>query len=166
MPNRLRLLAAGAALTSMGLFASCGGDDGDPGEESSSGAVSGTDRKYVAALCKASLAFNDSYMDILKDPENVSKSPSEALKLFARPYEAFIKELDRAHPPSDARAYHDDMVDALTKNLSFFKEGDTDAIDTLIDNEFPAPPEAASRRFQEAASDDRDCKRAGVTFED
>jgi len=158
---------AAAAMLGL-LLAACGGDDDDDGGSSFSGGGggSGSDKDYVAAMCKASLKFQNSLEEAAtKDPSKIS-NPDEAFKVLSGPLDAFLADIKKANPPKDVKTYHDKVVKALSDASSKLKKDkDITAFATLGDSLADAPQEI-SDRLDKVAQDNPDCEKAGFTFSD
>lgn len=158
-----------AALLLVAAFslAACGGDDDDSGGDDSgdSGKTSsgtGSDEKYVADLCKATLEFSKAFEKL--DPSKV-KSEDDVQKLFAEPFENYAKAMSKAKPPKDVKEYHDQVVKALNDTVKSMKSGDgTSGFEALADMDFPEPPAAVSDRLSKIADNNKDCKEANFDF--
>ena len=130
------------------LFAACGDDD--------SGGT-GNDATYVAAICKAQATFRDS-LDAL-DPTKLTTDADQA-KALVDPVSSYLKDVKAANPPSDAKPYHDKIVQFLSDGLDKLKQGDISA----LNNEPEQAPQAIRDRFQAIADGNEDCKRTSFTF--
>lgn len=189
MPKFRRPLFAMAALSLLAFAAlgaaACGGDDDDSGSNgaTNSGAdatttttttssndkasdaggakPSGTDEKYVAALCKSAAEFLDSFSK-LQASAATATSEDDILKAFTKPMEEWIKDMKDAKPPSDLKDYHEKTVAAMEKALNGMKSGDPNALSNF---DIGDPPKGAAERLQAAADKNKDCQDAQINFE-
>ncbi len=164
-PRWFKLVALGAALASLGLLAACGDDDDD---DSASGDVkasdvkpTGSDEKYVASLCKATLEFTETLQKI--DPAAVSDE-SKIYDVLEKPYESFVNAVEDANPPKDLKDYHVEALRQLKVGLKAIKDKDQNAIEAIGDADFPDVPDSVQDRMDKAAKDNKDCQEAGVDF--
>ena len=180
-------LAAGLVLVlAMVALAACGDDDdkgssssgglGGPGggssttsssnNNSSSGGGasapgSGSEKAYVAELCKASKDFQTAMTKITADPSKLSDQ-SAAMKAFTEPFENFANAVSKAKPPSDVKDYHNQVVKVLNDTVAKLKKGDPAALQSLGDTNIPTPPANISDKYDKLAKDNPDCANTGL----
>lgn len=169
------------ALLSLGLVA-CGDDDdhgggvagpgstGSNATKSSGGSSSGggasapgsgSEKAYVADLCKASKDFQTAMTKLTSDPSKLSDQ-NAAMKAFAEPFENFANAVSRAKPPSDVKDYHNQVVKALQDVVAKLKKGDPEALNSLGDTAIPTPPASLSDKYDKLAKDNKDCANSGL----
>ncbi|MBN9493509.1 hypothetical protein J0H33_09210 [bacterium] len=160
------LRAAMLSATFGALFAAaCGGSSsgGTAAGALSYTATPGNDNEYVAAYCKAQAQFQDAMGNALKDPAKLADA-SQFDKLYAQPFERYVKALEAAHPPSDLVKYHEALVRTLGGIIESMDK--SKKIDSLISEaaKIPQPPKAAAARLQAVAANNADCQRSQFSF--
>ncbi len=156
MNLRKKVLWAAIVPFALGAFVltGCGGSGGGGG--------TGSDEKYVAAICDAGLKFQNELLKLFTDIDD-DASDEDVAKAFAKPLEEFAKGVSNARPPADMKAWHDQTVKALNASVSEIKKGNLDALD---DDPIGDPPAAAAARLQKVAEKNKDCVDADFTFTD
>ncbi|MBA4180909.1 MAG: hypothetical protein C0506_10010 [Anaerolinea sp.] len=161
------VLGAFALTAAIGL-AACGGGDDDGGDGGGGGIASsggtGSDEKYVADLCKATLDFSKAMDKVTADPSKLNNA-SDISKAFSAPFEDYAKAVAKAKPPKDLKEYHDNVVKALNDASKAIKGGgNLDALGALGDD-LPDPPQATQDRLQKIADKNKDCADADFSFD-
>jgi len=155
---RLRHLVYILPATLVLLFAACGDDDSG----GSSGGT-GSDETYVAQICAASLKFNKALDAATKDMKPTDLASADAIaKIFAGPFDEYLKALAKANPPKDVKPYHDEVVKVF-KDAQGKLKSDPNALESINP---PDPPQAVKDRLDKVAASNKDCVAAGFTFGD
>jgi hypothetical protein len=173
------------ALLAIGVFAvACGGgdDDDDNGgngattttgsadnqetptkasSNSSDANPSNADEKYVGQICKATLDFLTSIRTI--KPEDL-QDEAKAADAMKKPFESYVKAMEDADPPKEAKSYHEEALKQLKATLKALQDGDENAFEQLSSTELPDPPGDLSSRLDAAAAKNKDCQETGFNF--
>jgi len=182
--KRLAVFVMLPAILAM-LLVACGGDSDNKSDDSNNGGPAasdskdngkksdggdikasgdtGSDEKYVAAVCKSGRKFLDdltasmSKIDYSKIDANDPDSMAKLMEPFTGTFRQFAKDLADAKPPKDLKDWHGDLVDNLNQMVKAMEKGDQDALDT-IGVDFPDMPEDVSNRLSKVAEKNDDCK--------
>ncbi len=172
-------LLAVIAISAIALFAACGGDDsggntignsvGSNGTTSSGGSSNqtnggtGSDKEYVATLCKADAKFQDDLTNATKDPSKLTDATAIA-NAFVTPFQNFADALRKAKVPADFKSYHDAFVKALDDAVNQLKTSPDASSLSDFGSNIPDPPQDITDRLAKAAQGNSDCQKANLDF--
>lgn len=140
-----------AALGVIAFAAACGGVGGG-----------GSDEQYVRSVCSAFSEFTDGTKKLLQDQKLLTdeeKLGEELGKLIGE----LASRLSKANPPSDVRAYHEEVVAAFRTVGDQVGKGDFSAFESA--GELPEPPQAVQDRLRAVAEKTKECEGLGLFTE-
>lgn len=145
------------------------GDSKDGGDSKSGGDIvasgdTGSDAKYVAAVCKGARTFMDdmlaafSKMDFTKFDPNDPNAAVKLMEPFTATVRAFGEEMAKASPPKDLQSWHNELVENFNEMVQALESGDEARMDAIGDVDFPDMPEDIAQRLAKHAEKNADCQ--------
>lgn len=154
--RKFALLGIAPLVLAAAFVAACGGGDGD-------GGGTGSDEAYVAAVCKAGAKFQEDLFAALGTMD-FDAPEEDQLKAFEEPFKNFADSLNKAKPPADLKAWHENAVKTINTMVSDIRNGNMDALEGEEDP-LGDPPPAAAARLQAIAEKNQECIDADFTFD-